>query len=76
MRSPSKLLARIEALELMLKPKGRVFVFVDIGGAAASFWRGSQPSAPRRASDPRTSCMSSASPFTDPADKPSVIPTP
>jgi hypothetical protein len=37
MRSPSRLLARIEALELALKPKGRIFVFVDLGGDAASY---------------------------------------
>ena len=37
MRSPSKLLARIEALEVALKPKGRVFVFVHFDGDEASF---------------------------------------
>jgi len=37
MRSPSRLLARIEALELALKPKGRIFVFVDLDGDAASY---------------------------------------
>ena len=37
MRSPSRLLARIEALELALKPKGRIFVFVDLNGDAASY---------------------------------------
>jgi hypothetical protein len=34
MRSPSRLLARIEALEAMLKAKGRIFVFVDLSGDA------------------------------------------
>ena len=37
MRSPSRLLARIEALEAMLKPKGRIFVFTDMGGDPASY---------------------------------------
>jgi hypothetical protein len=37
MRSPSRLLARIEALELALAPKGRLFVFTDDDGAASSF---------------------------------------
>ena len=33
----SRLLARIEALELALKPKGRVFVFTDFDGDPASY---------------------------------------
>jgi len=37
MRSPSRLLARIEALEAMLKPKGRIFVFTDMGGDPAAY---------------------------------------
>jgi hypothetical protein len=33
----SRLLARIEALEALLKPNGRLFVFADFDGDAASF---------------------------------------
>ncbi len=33
---PSRLLARIEARELALKPKARIFVFVDLGADAAN----------------------------------------
>jgi hypothetical protein len=37
MRTPSRLLARIEALEALLKPKGRFFVFADLSGDPATF---------------------------------------
>ena len=33
----SRLLARIEALEALFKPNGRLFVFADFDGDAASF---------------------------------------
>jgi hypothetical protein len=33
----SRLLARIEALEAAFAPKGRLFVFTDVDGDAASF---------------------------------------
>ena len=36
MSSPSRLLARLEALEAALLPKGRLFVFADFGGDPAS----------------------------------------
>jgi hypothetical protein len=36
MRSPSRLLARIEALELALKPKGRLFVFSHFDSSTCS----------------------------------------
>jgi hypothetical protein len=36
-RSPSRLRARIEALEALLKPKPRLFVFVDMDGDPATY---------------------------------------
>jgi hypothetical protein len=33
----SRLLARIEALEALLKPKGRLFVFADFDGDPATY---------------------------------------
>jgi len=37
MRSPSRLRARIEALELALKPKARIFVFFHVDDGAVSY---------------------------------------
>jgi hypothetical protein len=37
MRSPLRLLARIEALETMLKAKGRIFVFFHVDDGTATY---------------------------------------
>ena len=72
MRSPSRLLARIEDLELALKPKARIFVFVDIGGDPATY---EERKAASRAEDgvgPGDELHSVRITFYGPADEPST----
>ena len=75
MRS-SSLLARIEALEMMLKPKGRVFVFFHIDDGAASYEEREAAFRAENGVGPGDELHSVCITFTGPDDEPSDIPTP
>jgi len=72
MRSPSRLLARIEALELALKPKARIFVFVDIGGDPATYEEREAAFRAEKGVGPGDELHSVRITFDGPADEPST----
>ena len=74
--SPARLLARIEALELALLPKGRIFVFVDMGGDPASYEEREAAFRAENGVGPGDELHSVRITYVDPADKPSAISTP